>query len=181
MTEEKLQQQLYLDCACGEKIPLPVAVSAGKPIPWPKGDPVQNFCCLHCWEARPYSKGDVRRDVALAERQSPRGLKVMRLSTPCGHWETDKVCAGSIEILYVKDPRAKVPDAKATKIRNVYQNIRENSRKDIPQGVRLNCTEYDFYVCGEVDFKNLSCTMGKHKKSRAEVGQFDCEVDEEWK
>src|SRR5208283_2858445 len=100
--EKGLQQQPYFDCACGEKIPLPVAVSAGKPIPWPKGDPVQNFCCLHCGEARPFSKGDVRfRDVAPAERQSLRGPKVRRLPIPCEH----TLCEGLVEILYVADPR----------------------------------------------------------------------------
>jgi len=92
---------LHLYCACGEKIPLPVAVSAGKPIPWPTDDPVQNFCCCKCGEVRQYSKAEVHFCDPSEERQSPYRLKVVRLSTPCEHTP----CEGSVEILYVVDPR----------------------------------------------------------------------------
>lgn len=102
MTESKLQQP-YLECHPGHEIRLPMAVSTGKPTPWPKGDPVpvQNFCC-ECGEARRYSEAEVHfRDVTLTptERQSLYSLKVVRLSTPCEHIP----CKGSVEIFYVVD------------------------------------------------------------------------------
>jgi hypothetical protein len=102
MTEER---QPYLECGQGHEIRLPIAVPAGRPTPWPKGDPVpvQNFCCRECGESRQYSKAEVHfRDVTPAERQSLRTLKVVRQSTQCGHTGfLDKDCEGSIEILYV--------------------------------------------------------------------------------
>lgn len=153
MTEQGLRQQLYLNCACGQKIPLPVAVSSGKPIPWPKGDPVQNFCCPHCWEARPYSKGDVRRDDV---GQSLRDLKVWQLLTSC------ESCEGLVEILYVADRRA---------IETWMTTFRKN------------VDDYEKYVRGAIHFKGLPCTRhAKHKNKRANGLELSSksEVDKNW-
>jgi hypothetical protein len=102
MTEEKLQQPL-LECRCADRIHeirLPMVIPTGRPVPWPKGDPapVQNFCCLQCREARPYSIDEVHRhDIAPREQQSPYGLIVVRQVTECG----EKDCDGTVEILAV--------------------------------------------------------------------------------
>jgi hypothetical protein len=168
MTGERLQQ-LYLDCACGEKIPLPVAVSAGKPIPWPEGDPAQNFCCLHCGEAREYSKADVHfRDVEHAESQSLRDSRVRRVPFPCNH----EACRGSVEILYVADPRAM--ETWLTTFSGTAQ---------LDGNRALNVFNYETYVCSKIRALNLSCTTtGKHKNSGAnKLGLSDLSVvDENW-